>query len=337
MKISVALCTYNGSKYLRDQLNSLFSQSRKVDEIVVCDDQSTDSTMDILHAFKKQYPEVLNIRQNNKKLGARNNFENAISVCSGDIIFLCDQDDIWYDSKVAVSVDWLAMHPQMLGVFCNGNLISKDKVAIKQTMWDNLGFNQERRSQLEPKDLFNYLLINGNIASGTTIAIRKEAKKYILPFYLPADTWHDHWIALMLSAIHKFHCIDKPLLDYRIHKSQLVGFDVISNQKTSGSTFKSSLKIDIQTIEKCDEELTMKIVHAISRYQLFKSAIQQRCNVGECKLDAFEKQLNQLLYHHKKSWLKKTIPFVPRKIKILKHWLKGGEYLQMSFKDIFTI
>lgn len=92
--ISVAMTTYNGEKYIRKQLDSIMNQSVKVDEIIVCDDGSSDKTLDIL----KEYPVKVTINKSN--LGFKNNFKKAISLCSGDYILLCDQDDIWEINKI---------------------------------------------------------------------------------------------------------------------------------------------------------------------------------------------------------------------------------------------
>jgi Glycosyltransferases involved in cell wall biogenesis len=95
MTTSVALCTFNGEKFLRQQIDSILNQSMKVDEIVVCDDRSKDATIDILNGYQKKYPSVFKIYQNESNLGSVKNFERAVSLCSNEIIFLSDQDDFW--------------------------------------------------------------------------------------------------------------------------------------------------------------------------------------------------------------------------------------------------
>src|SRR6266542_888200 len=100
MKISVAIGTYNGEKFLNVQLESILQQTIPVHEIIVCDDHSGDDTINILREFEVSYPSLLKIFANEKNLGVVKNFEKAISLCTGNIIFLADQDDVWNNNKV---------------------------------------------------------------------------------------------------------------------------------------------------------------------------------------------------------------------------------------------
>ena len=100
MKLSVALCTFNGEIFLKEQLDSILNQSINIDEIIVCDDQSTDNTKQILESYKKDNPDLFKIYYNEKNLRSNKNFEKAIKLTSGDYIFLSDQDDIWKENKV---------------------------------------------------------------------------------------------------------------------------------------------------------------------------------------------------------------------------------------------
>jgi glycosyltransferase involved in cell wall biosynthesis len=100
MRISIAMTTYNGAKYLQAQLDSFMSQLRLPDELVVCDDGSTDDTMNILVNFRETSPFPVIVERNAVNLGFTKNFEKAVSLCTGDIVFLSDQDDIWFEDKI---------------------------------------------------------------------------------------------------------------------------------------------------------------------------------------------------------------------------------------------
>ena len=102
--ISVAMATYNGEVYLRKQLDSILHQSLPVDEIIICDDQSSDGTVDIIQEYIKQYPHI-HLYKNEQNLGYKRNFKKALSLCSKEYIFLCDQDDIWDSDKVKEMVE----------------------------------------------------------------------------------------------------------------------------------------------------------------------------------------------------------------------------------------
>ena len=130
--ISVALCSYNGEKYIRQQLDSILTQTMPVDEIVIHDDCSTDSTYEILSDYASRYPRIF-VRKNNANIGFLKNFENALAECQGDYIFFADQDDIWMKDKVALTVDFLK-ETGKYGVFSNGQLIDENGNIINQTL-----------------------------------------------------------------------------------------------------------------------------------------------------------------------------------------------------------
>ena len=98
--VSVALCTYNGTRYLKDQIDSIASQTRVPHELVVCDDCSSDDTVKILEAFASRAPFPVRLSVNPTNLGSTKNFAQAIALCRGDIIALCDQDDVWHPAKL---------------------------------------------------------------------------------------------------------------------------------------------------------------------------------------------------------------------------------------------
>ena len=100
MKLSVAMCTYNGEQHVNEQLESILKQTMTVDEIIICDDGSTDKTIQIIEQFQMNFPNIITLHRNSFNLGSNKNFEKAITLCSGDYIFLSDQDDIWKINKV---------------------------------------------------------------------------------------------------------------------------------------------------------------------------------------------------------------------------------------------
>src|SRR5918996_5112957 len=102
--VSVALCTYQGEKYLQEQLDSIAGQLRPPNEVVVCDDGSTDGTLGILDRFRSRAPFPVRVYVNEKQLGPTKNFERAIAHCEGALIFLSDQDDVWHPEKLSTLV-----------------------------------------------------------------------------------------------------------------------------------------------------------------------------------------------------------------------------------------
>lgn len=223
MKISVALCTFNGEKFLRKQIDSIMDQSLKIDEIIVCDDCSTDSTLRILEEYKKINPNIFQIHQNEINLKSNKNFEKAISLCEGDYIFLSDQDDIWRNDKVEKTLAVFNQNPKTVGVFSNATLINDNDELISEniSLWDSFLFYESKMNK--PIDLFEFLISNGNFLTGATLCIRKEVKNYCFPFITSGKFLHDEWLALLLAQKRVLHYTTEKLLSYRIHDSQQLG------------------------------------------------------------------------------------------------------------------
>jgi glycosyltransferase involved in cell wall biosynthesis len=125
VRISIAMAAYNGAKYLQEQLDSFLSQTRQPDELIVCDDGSSDATRDILERFRQSAPFAVQIHRNETRLGFTKNFEKALLRCSGDLVFLSDQDDVWFTTKVDVVEKALLSHPEKLLVVHDGKLVDE--------------------------------------------------------------------------------------------------------------------------------------------------------------------------------------------------------------------
>jgi glycosyltransferase involved in cell wall biosynthesis len=201
-RISVALCTYNGAAFLREQLRSIVEQSVRPGQIIVCDDGSTDETLMIA----RDYP--CEIHPTNTRLGTVANFDRAISLCEGDVIFLADQDDVWQPDKIAK-----VLERDVACVFSDARLIDESGAAIGRTLWQHLGFDTSR-GLLDT-------LANTNVVTGATMAFRASLRKIIQP--IPRDQPHDWWIALIAAAMNSLASIEEPLIDYRLHDRQQSG------------------------------------------------------------------------------------------------------------------
>jgi len=125
-RVSIALCTYNGAPYLLEQLQSFCLQTRLPDELIVCDDGSTDDTLRILDDFARNAPFLVQTYTNDHNLGYARNFEKAVSLCTGDIIFLSDQDDVWSVSKVEKVYDRFLLDRRLELVFTDAELVNEN-------------------------------------------------------------------------------------------------------------------------------------------------------------------------------------------------------------------
>jgi glycosyltransferase involved in cell wall biosynthesis len=219
MKLSVALCTYNGSKFIEQQINSILNQTTKVDEIIVCDDKSTDATVSILKEIQVANPCIV-IIENEINLRSTKNFEKAIQLCSGDYIFLADQDDLWNTEKVAKTLAIFNENLTAEGVFTNADLIDDNGTKLSnKTIWDSVFFFEKEMQK--PIDFVDIIFKNGNIVTGATLCIKKEVKSFIFPF--SKDNLHDEWIASLLAFKNTLYYSTENLISYRIHDNQQIG------------------------------------------------------------------------------------------------------------------
>lgn len=271
MKTSVALCTYNGEKYINEQLDSILNQSTSVDEIIVCDDKSSDKTVLILKEYQSLYPHLIKIYINEENLKSVKNFENAISLCSNDIIFLSDQDDVWDSKKVEIILEQFKQNPSLNVISTNGcsyDGITKD--CVRLSVWDIPNFLKQEKKEINYFEIISSIT---NIATGATMAIRKDYKKQIFPIPLYKDFHHDEWIALNASFDKSFFFLDEKLISYRIHEEQQVGENFFKLKTQDLITFTSLYR-------KSEFRDYKKILKKISSNYLKKVDIIKNCNIN---------------------------------------------------------
>jgi len=227
MKISIAMCTYNGAPFLREQLDSLLAQGRLADEVVVCDDASNDETIEIIEDFARTAPFEVKLSINQTNLGPIKNFENAIRTCSGDLICLCDQDDVWRADKIE-SIERAFDSDSGVGlVMSDAELVDGDLASIDNRLFAELGFTPRMRKLAASGKRFD-LFLKRNYFCGATMAFRADFKNLILPFPEHGPLIHDGWIGLLVSAVGKVSFDKRPLISYRLHGKQQMGLPRIS-------------------------------------------------------------------------------------------------------------
>lgn len=225
LKISVAMCTYNGEAFLKDQLDSIHAQTFPLSELVVCDDCSKDRTLEILHAFKESCNFPVIIIANTENVGVNKNFENAIAHCSGEFIALADQDDIWQPIKIEEIVNVFQDNPDCGYVFSNADLVNEDGETLCCNLWQSIRFTQKRYRRYASGDQLKVMLRDGNFVYGTTMAFRSVYKPILLPIESQSYACtHDTWISVILSGIGADGvAVSKSLVKYRQHARQLSG------------------------------------------------------------------------------------------------------------------
>lgn len=215
MKISIALCTYNGEKFISEQLQSLFSQTQVPDEIIVSDDGSKDKTIDIAEKLLKASKIPYKLFKQTPSLGVYKNFEFCMSQCTHDIIFPCDQDDIWKKDKLEKHLRQHESHIDKVLVYSNADVIQNDVDHYLYPLWDP---KLIENGQYHTK---NKMLYEGKSIAGCCMSIDREFFHQILP--IPHEIYHDDWCATSASLIDGILGIPESLIYYRQHGGNVVG------------------------------------------------------------------------------------------------------------------
>lgn len=218
--VSVALCTFNGARYLNAQLASLARQTRPPDELVVCDDRSTDGTMELLELFAQTAPFPVKIAVNGKRLGPATNFGRAAALCEGQVIFFCDQDDVWCEDKIEVVLSFIGRAEEQYGeetpilAYSDLEVVDDELRLVHPSYFNLMGFGNKTQGTVD--------LLNRNVVTGCAAAANRALIELALPMP-PAVKMHDWWFALCASARGAIVPLDAALVRYRQHGANQIG------------------------------------------------------------------------------------------------------------------
>jgi glycosyltransferase involved in cell wall biosynthesis len=221
VNISVAMCTYNGSRFLGEQLKSIEEQTMLPCELIVCDDGSTDSTPEIVEAFAARAPFPVHFERNKITLGSTRNFEKAVRLCSGEAIALCDQDDVWSKDKLACMARVLATEPQVGGIFSDAWLLDENSLPMAESLWEKKRFTSRRQATINDRHAAPLMLLEKNPITGATFMFRSEFVEDVTP--IPSEWVHDAWIALLIATQAQLRALPARLMSYRLHSAQQIG------------------------------------------------------------------------------------------------------------------
>ncbi len=244
MKISIAICTYNGEKYLLEQLESFAAQNRLPDEVVACDDGSKDATREILTAFAQKAAFPVKVYFNEENLGVVKNFEKIISLCEGDIICPSDQDDVWNIDKLELIEAEFAKSANIGMVYANAEVVGENLEDTGVTMWQCINFNEDKQKDFREGRAFDNLLKDGYVL-GSSMAFRSAYNDVVLPIPLGIYFVHDNWIALVAAALSEVSIVEKPLIKYRQHQNQASPGVKNNNESQLATAWKSSGRANV--------------------------------------------------------------------------------------------
>ncbi len=219
--VAVALCTYNGARYLQSQLDSIATQTRPPDELVVTDDASSDGSVALLQRFAAGAAFPVRIHVNKRNLGSTRSFEEAIARCACTYVALCDQDDVWLPPKLERLTAALQSDPEAGYAFSDAQVVDQSLQPMALRMWQTVGLDPTAlRVFAGPRQID--LLLERTIVTGATMMIRASRFEICRP--IPETTVHDMWLALLLTALGAHGiAVNEPLVLYRQHDLQQIG------------------------------------------------------------------------------------------------------------------
>ena len=278
--ISIALAAYNGKKYIAQQLESLLKQTRLPDEIVICDDSADDLTYQALEPFLSSG--IIKYIKNPQPLGVVKNFEKAINNCTGEYIFLCDQDDVWLPEKVEILANMLDKTPNLDGVFCNSFLVDENLVKLNKTLWDIRKFTNQMQKTLAAGDALKVFCRRVTCSSHNT-AFKRRALEYIMPFPELEPFYPDTWIAFSIALNGSWEAINQCLTFYRVHianQSTPLAGNVSAARKARTSSVARRNYLLAQELLKRKKSAKQANIHLLEKFALHhKNRSEYSCNV----------------------------------------------------------
>jgi glycosyltransferase involved in cell wall biosynthesis len=318
MKISIAMATYNGEAHLQEQLDSFVSQTRQPDELVVTDDCSTDATRELLEAFAGTAPFEVIVHRNERNYGYCGNFNQALMLTSGDLVFLSDQDDVWFPEKIELMTQSAEDHPEAL-VLMNDALLTHGDLSetglTKLGQIESAGFSED------------------SFVMGCCAAVRRDLLNLCLPIPegFPA---HDNWVVGIADGMRRKRVIPEVLQYYRRHGENQSNLSVNNTRKANrcSATFfewEGRLGRFFRQPTTNDQSL-----HAIQIHQAFLQAgVQKAIEVAPCPytgdLCRYLESVNRRLWHLERRQVVRSLPFPVRLREVIKA-MREGVYVTSS-------
>ena len=299
------MCTYNGARFLEEQLTSLIAQSRRPDQVVICDDGSTDSTVALLRSFAADAPFPALVHENKVRLGSTKNFEQAIRLCTGELIYLCDQDDIWDAEKIGLTENRFMADPFVTLVFTNAEVVDDKARSLGYTLWERLRIDKELQTRLRTGGALEVLL-ERPVVTGATMAFRSRFRELLIPIPDDVSLIHDGWIALILSLVGRFDLIDRPLVKYRQHEAQQLGVpeNTHSAPILANANRRNDFEPEIKKLEAvCERLQSNELSHEFQHDETLRDRLDhlhQRKSISKSKLRGVPMAINELVsgrYH----------------------------------------
>lgn len=226
VKISVAMITCNGARWVAGQATSIAAQDRKPDEVIVADDASNDDTVNLALEALSDLGDRTRVLAGGSRLGVTANLERALHASSGDVVVLADQDDTWLPNKLAMVEQW-ATTSGAGAMFSDGWIIDASGQRTGERLWPRAGFTTRLQRRWDVDALG--VLLKQPVVTGATMALRRSAVTPMLP--LPTKGWHDYSMSLMLAATSGIDRSEGPLIEYRLHGGNAAGLRPLNRRE----------------------------------------------------------------------------------------------------------
>jgi cellulose synthase/poly-beta-1,6-N-acetylglucosamine synthase-like glycosyltransferase len=216
----IAMCVYNGARYLQKQLDSISAQTERPKSMVIIDDGSDDGSWDLLTRWAANAPLPVRMERNRLNVGVVRNFERACGMVQEDIVFLADQDDLWYPDKLVTFVDRFVADPALGLLHSDADLIDDAGRLLRRRLFDTLLVTDEERRLVTRGSAYK-AYAKRNLVTGASCAFRRELLTQAIPF---ADHMiHDEWLAFVAALASKVEMLETCTMAYRLHGANSVG------------------------------------------------------------------------------------------------------------------
>lgn len=316
VKVSIALATYNGEQYLKEQLESILNQSYLPFEVVIMDDASNDRTLEIAREFASKAPFQVIISSNNETLGYTKNFSNALSNCTGDIVLLCDQDDVWHENKIETIINFLTQNP-------------KTQLAIHDLAFCDADLNLTGQTKLSRVSATSSPLMG--YVTGMATAVRGPFLKACLPIPNNGVT-HDLWLHSCAILFDVKSIIPTVLSLYRRHGNNVTNVNSLNSANKSTwltlhlNSFKAADEIElINSRARCNHLINWLVngkFERINNFQFDPTLIEKSLTCLKKDIQNIEDRLELRKLNRKKR-------FIP----VIRHYFRGGYSTFSGFKS----
>ncbi|SEQ24226.1 Glycosyl transferase family 2 [Lachnospiraceae bacterium RM5] len=264
--VTVVMATFNGERYLREQIDSLITQTVSPKKIIVIDDHSSDQTVSLLHELLDNCPIPNMIIEHEMNKGVSKSFQDGIELSSTDYIMICDQDDVWDSRKIELCLKVMSSEDAM--VVCNAEIVDNNLKSKEMTMFEYIRLPIRFSGdmiRLSPEKMLR-MSLKRNYVTGMCMMIRADLAKKAMP--APSSMTYDTWISWVVSSYGSVVFLNKTLVLYRQHNNNVIG------------------------TQKSKEELSNYYQHRhkdkINQYRKYMSLVEERNSVSLIEKDALQ-------------------------------------------------